>query len=277
MSLGVSAFSLAAHPLAAPKAQAQAQVVTEWGAVGDLSPPDDLSGFVRGGREPDPTKWRASLYPKSGYRQCTSTLIGPEVLLTAAHCVQNGLAVGFKLGGSSYAATCQRAAAYEDRSDQTQDYALCKVAPAVTGIVFERMNVDPAYLALQQEVLLTGFGCTKEDGSGGNDNVYRIGESNISSLPAPGGNTIVASGRAALCFGDSGAAAFVMGPGDTRIVIGVNSKLDPDGGVALGKSSHLASTSSEKAQAFFATWRNENGKPKICGLTTAKGDAQCHI
>jgi len=250
---------------------------TVWGAVIDLTPSDEPESFVRGAHKAVPTDWPASLYPKTGDGDCSATLVGPEVLLTAAHCVDNGSTASFKLKGAPHTAICSQAESYANKTDISADYALCRVSPAVAGIRFERVNGAQSLLTDGLEVLLTGFGCTKDNGTGGNDGNYWIGTSNISEAPSKSTNGFRTSGGAALCFGDSGAAAFVQQDGDRRIVIAVNSEIEPGAGGGLGDTSRLGSVSSPAALAFFAKWSYAQGKPKFCGYNTQARDPSCHI
>jgi hypothetical protein len=71
----------------------------------------------------DPTKWMASFYSGSGNFECTSTLIGPQTLLTAAHCVGNGKKASIVLAGKTYSGPCTQHTDYP--GDASADYALC--------------------------------------------------------------------------------------------------------------------------------------------------------
>lgn len=269
----VALFSayVGAGPLSSPAGGQTQAPARQLEAVVELTQPDEMTNALRGARSAKVGEWKASLYPDGEAGTCTSTLVASEVLLTAAHCVGPG-GVAFTLAGKSYHGDCEQADAY--KTDASADYALCKVSPAVTGIKFERVDNQAGAVSVGQEVLLTGFGCTSSDGTGGNDFVYRIGESDVSQVPTGAGNTIVTSGKAAICFGDSGGAAFLMGPGPTRRIIGVNSKVVGEG-TGLGDESRLASTGSNAARKFFADWAAGHGSPKICGID---GDAKsCRV
>ncbi len=232
--------------------------------VGELTPNPDLSPLLRGARNVrDPSKWKASLYPKSG-RACTATLIGPQVLLLAAHCIAHGGTASFELGAIPHSGPCDQADGFRNKTDLSADYALCNISPAVTGIDFERVNQDAAVVGALKEVLLSGFGCTASDGTGGRDGTFRIGESPIHSLPGRGGNIIVTKGGAALCIGDSGGAVF-SSEGSKRRVLAVNVRADADGAV-MGETSRVASLSSDAGREFLASWLKQHDDTKICGI-----------
>ncbi|HEX7947457.1 MAG TPA: trypsin-like serine protease, partial [Phenylobacterium sp.] len=167
------------------------------GSIGELSRPDNMDAKLRGARVADPTQFPASLYSRSGGEMCTSTLVGPRAVLTAAHCVKTGAVATFTVGGKAYRAVCERAKQYP--ADLSADYALCAVQEKdVAGIPWERVNLDPTRIKVGQTPLMTGFGCTAADGTGGNDGVYMIGdESQITVLPSAQSNNIEIQGEVA--------------------------------------------------------------------------------
>jgi hypothetical protein len=131
----------------------------------------------------------------------------------------------------------------------------------IPGIPYERINRDPAAFKLHAEILLTGFGCTATDGSGGNDGKYRIGEAKVAELPSGTNNDIITRGKVALCFGDSGGPAFLYldRAKKRRVQISVNSRGN------IVDESHLSSTSTQAALTFFQSWSEKN-QVKLCGL-----------
>src|SRR5690606_31297364 len=86
-----------------------------------------------GGTVADPNDWPAS--PWVG--NCSSTLIGERVLLTAAHCVSNGGTKTFNIGSTRYTGTCTHHGSY--RSNSTADWALCLLTTSVTGVPLETL------------------------------------------------------------------------------------------------------------------------------------------
>lgn len=210
-----------------------------------------------GGRPADPKDWPASVYAHMGSAACTATVVGSQVLLIASHCVDHGGTASFSVGANQYVSKCSRSPLYRQGTDH--DVALCKITNPVTGIPFENVNQDPDLLKVGGEILLTGYGCIREGGGGGNDGVYRIGEAKIMQLPNP--YDLVAKGKAALCFGDSGGAAFIfLDEAKTkRVQVTINSKGD------IRTTSYLTSVSTKASIDFLEAWSTANSV-KICGV-----------
>lgn len=219
--------------------------------------PQGESPTLIGGREADPKDWPASVYASMGNASCTATVVGPEVLLIAAHCVDHGGTAKFAIGPNQYTSKCSRSPLYRQGVDH--DLALCKIATPVKGIAYENLNQNPDLLNVGDEILLTGYGCIRPGGGGGNDGIYRIGEAKIIRLANPYDYT--ARGQAALCFGDSGGPAFYYTDAQKtkRVQITVNSKGD------IRTTSYLTSVATKASQDFFASWSTANNV-KMCGV-----------
>lgn len=211
-----------------------------------------------GGREADPKDWPASVYARMGNSACTATVVGERVLIIASHCVAHGGTASFSIGANAYTSTCSRSPLYRQGTDH--DLALCKISTPVRGIAFENVNQDASLIQVGREILLTGYGCIHEGGGGGNDGIFRIGEAKIIQLPSP--YDLVAQGKAALCFGDSGGAAYLYTDDakTRRVQVTTNSKGD------IRTTSYLTSTSSQASIDFLKSWSTANSV-SICGVS----------
>lgn len=211
-----------------------------------------------GGSVANPSDWPASVYASMSGARCSATVVGPRVLAIAAHCVSNGGTAAFSVGPNRYSSRCYHASEY--RGNSTADYALCVIDREVVGIPYESLNSDAARHRVGDSLTLTGYGCTRAGGGGGNDGNYRVGTSRIVRLPSGSNNDIVTSGNAALCFGDSGGPAFyVNNTTKERWVVSVNSRGD------IRTTSYLSSWSSNTGKSYIARWYNSYGQ-KICGI-----------
>jgi len=212
-----------------------------------------------GGTPANPADWPASVYARMGNSACSATVIGEQVLMIASHCVSHGGSASFSVGANSYTSTCSRSPKYRQGIDH--DIALCKISKKVEGIKYENINQDNALVKVGDTVLLTGYGCIRPGGGGGNDGVYRIGEAKVFGLPSGNNYDIYTKGRAALCYGDSGGSAYYyLDPAKTkRVVISTNSKGD------IREESWITSTSTPASVEFIKTWSDQNSV-KICGV-----------
>lgn len=155
----------------------------------------------------------ASDYPsvvvtRTNGSMCSGIVIGPHVVATAAHCVMSDGQDGIvEVGGQSYLVKFTRSPLYPNID---HDIAL--------GISKEAFAVKPAFIAhkfdIGMKATIVGNGCDKAGGTGTPG--FSAGEAEITQVNAL---EFITTG-AALCFGDSGAAAFVA----DRVTAGLGSK-----------------------------------------------------
>ena len=246
-------------PCAGATAQQRSQPtdVVRFRAVSDLAY-STTGPALLGARRANPQDFPATFYGASSVGRCTSTLVGPRVLLTAAHCVHNGGSVTLERRGVIYRAVCEHAPEWP--ANETADWALCLV-DRIMHATYETINTDPKLVDVGTQLLLTGFGCTQSDGTGGNDGIYRIGESRVTTTPDGADYDIITTGGAALCFGDSGGPAFLsLAAGSKkRLQVAVNSSGDKK------TRSNLPSLSTAAARQFIRDWSDRNAA-QICGV-----------
>jgi Trypsin len=254
------AFGQTAKPDAASQA-------VHFSSIGELTQAVGAQVTLRGAALADPAEWPASFYSLHPGGSCTSTLVGPRTLVTAAHCAASGSTVVINMSNKEYKGSCTQSGIYTS-SHLDKDWSLCLMEPGIPTITYETINSNASLLKINTNVLLAGFGCVNDDGTGGNDNNYRLGDATITRLPTSKDDDIITSGPASLCFGDSGGGAFLFldVAKKKRVQISVNSRVGraPDG--TLLKTSYLAALSAPDAMAFLKKWAAKNGAA-ICGVT----------
>ncbi len=167
---------------------------------------------------------------------CTATLVGPRVLLTAAHCidqkVRNDEGVwttvpgGIRLAGEAASRpfkSCQMAPAYIASKPKlvpaprnSHDFALCELTEVVP-LKAESLELKGA-LASSMPLLIAGYGCSEEDLAGGkipprptSGLILRAGMNRIRAEKIASWITLigrVGTSDAVICPGDSGGGAY---------------------------------------------------------------------
>jgi Trypsin len=268
----------------------------EFRAVLDLrQTPGPGDPELRGGREAVSTDWPASLYTtfaaRGGTASCTAALIGPTVLLTAAHCVPTVGAVTFTYDRHPrpYAAACARHPDYGVK-DPSADVALCAVTPAFAapqGFQYETVSLEPMSGLIGRTVILTGFGCVSSVATAAPfDGKYRIGFATIdddsgSAARARGdrfhgqvNNVFTAADPAKrnLCTGDSGGPVFDRSPDwpdvTSRRIVGLVSRVFLDSARTGFSSSIVSATGGPAFRGWAGQWARQTGAA-ICGIAGA--------
>src|SRR5262249_44948045 len=184
---------------------------------------DGMHIFVTNPVIPNAADFPATFYTWTG-GFCSSSLVGPRVLLTAAHCVPDGK-VKVEIPGHPVRGTCTSA-------PPPTDIALCTLDGAPASVTYETVNSQSSVLHVLLPIVLSGFGCTLQNGGGPPGHVFGIGLAKISMLPTPGSDDFTTDGDSTLCSGDSGAPAFLVEPAavedlrapgvlNRRLVVGV--------------------------------------------------------
>lgn len=254
---------------------------------------------LRGGVEAASRDWPASLYATydtvEGRKICTAALIGPQALLTAAHCMSTSLRIFLVFQGREYGAVCEQHPDYRNRRDMSADFALCRLDQPLTvspEFRFERIDMSPMSERLGKPLALGGFGCTSDTVAEANEErenprIYRIGSTRVdetSESPAQRRGqsfyrpfeennlfTVEGSGVANICPGDSGGPAFRLGQGSThphlsRAIVGVNSRVFYlDEARTRYGSSLISATGGPDFRQWAMGWRQQ-AQVAACGL-----------
>lgn len=215
-------------------------------------------------RDANPLDWPSTFVyrgmPSGG--PCTATAIGPQVILTAAHCLDGSAVGSIEIGSVKRTVSCQRHPAWP--ADPNADFSLCSVKPALAAPAggFEHVNADNSATAAGTEVKLLGFGCRSHSGS----DFGTLGEGDATILLRKN-DYVLAGGGSELCFGDSGGGAYASGSNyqKTRRLVALNSRTDDH--------AWLSVTASPLFIEWATKWASDQ-KLAICGLVSPARN--CH-
>ena len=221
------------------------------------------------------SRWPATRIFNSDIGGCTTTLVGPRAILTAAHCVENGTGAEMKHRGSWVTVTtCSHHPKYDGAN--SWDYALCELAEDIHNVPFEVINTSRSYPREGHELALLGYGCISDpkDPAVTFSNTNRALYGGIAPVVARFTDTttyIKTTGESGGCFGDSGGAAYIQFSNGRREIVGVMSRaLVASEGVFVGDT-YISTTS----HIDFVTWSEDwvdATSAAICGISLdAKG------
>lgn len=183
-----------------------------WFAVLGLIFASPLSQAVIGGRETSgfPEVVRLEAGQK---KVCTGTIVGPRVILSAAHCATNDSPF-FVYRGQRYPVRY----VVSGQRGMGHDLALAITERRIAGASFARLGQGLKHGA---KILMAGFGCTKKGGVPG---LLHVGENRVIGIDQ---DHMLAAGPhgSVLCEGDSGGPAF-LSDGTQRVLVGVSSLSD---------------------------------------------------
>jgi hypothetical protein len=250
-----------------PSTSVSAPAVNETSWKLEMKPSSELAGGgvqpkVIGASPANPGSWPSTLTFRTPDGGCTATAVGERVVLTAAHCVSDGQ-VGVLPGAITV--TCAHHPEYPERI--SADFALCLADKPLPFGPYERVDTDPARVAVGATATLLGYGCIREGGIDRSFGTLYQGTAPIASVHVDDFYTVTRGG-AAVCFGDSGGAAYLPpgSAGGTRTLFAVNSRGD------ISRWSWLSTTSHTRFVGWARTW-SAGHAAAICGLDP--GAANC--
>jgi len=232
-------------------------------------------GQVVGGTRQETVAWPATLKffqtVNSRSFACTATIIGPRVVLTAAHCISHEAIAKIQLPTGEALITCHHHPYYDGVLGA--DLALCLAAADIpTNALHERIDLNVASVRRNTNLFLLGYGCRKEVDSTTSGILYG-GISPVRDMPLEDFDHYRTFGGVSICPGDSGGAAYSLTdeslPTGRRSIIGVNS-----GYLAGQSTSYLTPLSRPLLATFIRDWAARNGVA-ICGVTP--GTANCRF
>jgi len=208
-------------------------LMTVNGAVLDFTPIENATAEVSQFSEADSQQrvqrivngQQTSGYDSVGLvnNQCTGTLIAPNAVLTAAHCIPDGAADGqtFEVGGRTYEAA--QVVVHPEYSSRDIDLAVMILKENVVGV--EPTAINRTTPQVGQILTLVGFGATGTP-QAGHDNsfgVKNVGQTPIDEVTDTGVNwNFDNASEANTAPGDSGGPAFMEVNGEL-VVAGVTS------------------------------------------------------
>lgn len=186
-------------------------------------------------------------------QNCSASIVGPEVILTAGHCRGNNETVSFNFDGQRHDGRCRRHPDFtENRNDfLNNDFSLCVFSPRIDSVVFA--DLSPVSVNAGNQVTLQGFGQNRLG-------TLQVGEANIQQI---NGKDIITNSNVRLGGGDSG-GGLILGTPDLEDgpfqIIGVNSRVGAN-------QSFFNRVNLQRSQDFFRDFAEDNNV-EICGINS---------
>lgn len=189
-----------------------------------------------------------------GTAKCSGTIVGKQVVATAAVCFKDGETASFNYGGKAYSGKVTRNPVYPTTD---HNVALIFVSSEITDSKPVTIaNAGTATTGLG--ITMAGYGCTQPGGAGPEGTLY-YGKNTITGFrqlemvaQQPGG--------AAMCYSDSGGPAYADDANGNKRLLGVASRGN------LKDRTQFARLDIPEAATFFTYFLGKNPGAKICGV-----------
>jgi hypothetical protein len=201
----------------------------------------------------------AVLSPTAMLGLCDGTLVSPNVLLTAAHCV--GAPPAYATFGASeqearVVVEVERCVAHpEFERSSGHDLAFCIVRGDTSAIRPATLIGHTDELSVGEDVVLVGHGYTTGDGSD-RTRLARWVTVRVDAIDPDGGELVVGDTAHGACHGDSGGSAFVPAADGHAQLAGVVSRRGPGSDAVPGAT--CASTTLLTALQPHLAWLAQN-------------------
>jgi Trypsin len=225
---------------------------------------------IDGGTRQEAQNWPATLkYLVSDKFTCTSTIVGEQTIITAAHCLSDGTTAKVEIGDKNFNLTCTQHPLF-NRATLEADVALCFSKDAFPKIGYENLDLSITRTVVGSVLFLLGYGCRDVNAQGEFGQLYG-GSATVFQLGSGAGNHTRTRDGVVICPGDSGGSAYILATKDEpigpRSIVGIDS-----GYVAFSRVSTITPLAGIVAD-FIRDW-SKDYKTTICGVHA--GVMNCH-